>query len=190
MKISARTTYLILRKIYRKRVIFTLLCFYAFTLVVLLEFHLKYTKEHFVNSLDFVSRMSRSIKSLPGMEESKNIKNGINLTRKTNWRENLPKQDRRDKKRYRGVQVIENILFPRDIVDAKDDTWQKVTSDGMLFVFSAFWEMNEGSPRVRILGISGNTYLPKPYCQFQYAIDDLVTVKGKVWLLPDHHEKQ
>ena len=189
MGLSNRTVYLILRKVYRKRIIFTLLCFYAFTLVVLLEFHLTYTKDHYDNSLDLVSRMSRSIKSLPGMEDNKNIKYGANLAVKHNRRDDLPKQDI-SKNRYRDVQVIENILFPTPILDPKDGLWQKVTSDGMLYVFSAFWEVNEGRPRVRVLGISGNTYLPKPYCQFQYANDDLGTVKGKVWMLPDHHEKQ
>ena len=189
MKISYGTMYLILRKIYRKRVIFTMLCFYAFTLVVILEFHLKYTKDQYDNSLDLVSRMSRSIKSLPGMEDSKNIKFDFNLAGKQNRRDDLPKQDI-TKNRYRDVQVIENILFPTPILDAKDGTWQKVTSDGMLYVFSAFWEVNEAKPRLRVLGINGNTYLPKPYCQFQYTSDDLVTVKGKVWMLPDHHEKQ
>ena len=98
---------------------------------------------------------------------------------------------RNTKNRYRDVQVIENILFPKPVLDARDGTWQKVTSDMMLFVFSTFWEVNEAKPRLRVQSVfNGNTYLPKPNCQFQYTSDDLVTVKGKMWMLPDHDEKK
>lgn len=195
-----RILYRATRKIYHRRVFFTMLCFYSFTLVVLLEFHLKYTKQQFLNSLDFVSRMSRSVKSVPDIMTPKDNNISRDRSAKSNMKaaafgdegDKIASSKQRDTfhRNHKDVPVIENIIFPTKMIVAQDEKWQRVTSDGKLYVFSAFFDILEGRPTVRILGINGNMYLPKPYCQFQFDKGEVMTVKGKVWMLPDHHEKE
>ena len=163
----------------------SLLCFYSFTLIVLLEFHLTYTKDHFSKSLDLAFRMSRSVKAFP-----ENVKPEVDKVLKK-IKNIVSKDDKsRDAVKKQDVQIIENIRFPNKKLDAEEEIWQGVTSDGKLYVFSAFYEILDDRPSVRVLGINGNTYLPKPYCQFRFDSGEILTVKGRIWMLPDHHEKQ
>ena len=204
MKIFLKILFRIQKRIYRKRVILSVLCAYAFTIVILLDFHLKYTKDHFSQSLDVMPKISRSIKGLPDNVKY-NDPERANSDQLNDNNETIDMQKQEEgigqnfssvggqkvrKKLYTGVQVIENILFPIQDVQARDETWQMVTSDGKLYVFSAFYEVLDGKPAVRVLGLNGNMYLPKPYCQLQLEDDVMITVKGRVTMLPDHHEKQ
>ena len=185
MEAVFKLLYRLSTKVYRKRVLITMVCFYSFTLMVLLEFHFTYTKDHYSKSLGVAMAMSRSVKGLSG-----NVKPKINtFLQKFRHAGDGSLNVQETSFKYQDVKIIDNILFTNYSLDVTQETWRTVTSDRKLYVFSAFFEFYDDRPRVRVLGINGNEYLPKPYCQFGYQSGDIVTVKGTVWMLPDHHEK-
>lgn len=90
--------------------------------------------------------------------------------------------------KYPDVEIIDNFHF--DITpDVRENLFQNITKDGTFLLFSAILDHINGQPYIKVLAINGNTFLPKFYCEVTYSGDAVVTTRGKIWMLPDHHEK-
>ncbi|XP_045184302.2 beta-1,4-galactosyltransferase galt-1-like [Mercenaria mercenaria] len=92
------------------------------------------------------------------------------------------------KSEYPNVEVVNNFHFD-NTPDIKEGIFQNITEDGTFLLFSAYLDNINGQPYIKVLAINGNTYLPKFYCEVTNHNNFVVTTKGKIWMLPDHHEK-
>lgn len=91
------------------------------------------------------------------------------------------------KSKYPDVEVVKNPELT-NIPIAQELMWQNISEDGTFMIFSAFVDRINGQPYIKALAINGNNFLPKFYCEMTYEHADTVTTKGKLWMLPDHHE--
>lgn len=95
---------------------------------------------------------------------------------------------RRATSKYPNVDIVDNFHF-NTVPEVKKNIFQNITKDGTFLVFSAILDNINGQPYIKILAINGNTFLPKIYCEMTFETSVIVTTKGRIWMLPDHHEK-
>lgn len=96
--------------------------------------------------------------------------------------------DKDAKSKYSNVEIVHNFEFKMQR-EPLEMVWQNITEDGTFLIYSAYFDNIHGHPYVRALALNGNTFLPKFFCEITYGNDVIVTVKGTIWMLPDHHEK-
>ena len=93
------------------------------------------------------------------------------------------------KSKYPNVEVVKNFEFDTS-PEVKEGLFQNITKDGTFLLFSAFLDFIYGQPYIKILAINGNSFLPRFCCEITYTDGNpVITTKGKIWMLPDHHEK-